>query len=350
MPRCSAAADGCCAAALPFAAAAARSAPRGPGSGRPPAPDGPQRLQPPATPRLPPPSPSRPLCPAAMNPPAAAGGEETGAAGGGCRGAEGGGEAAGAAGVPEEPGLAAAEESLEEKLRNLTFRKQVSYRWVPPARARGGSRSRHAAGKPSAVAESRKSPPGSAARRTGGPAAAVGLRVTERESGIPPGCRGNRAVPVLCCPQRKRGRRRSEKTLQRAALLPRALSGSPTRAAATRGAGGPCARCCCGAAFRGPGEGVLGARAQRCFRNRGCVFRCPVLVLELWSPINLFPPCMMHLDEQVSNEVCLLLRSRLRSVSSRGQQLLSERLHAVKFWGLTSFWLHSPVQAGDALS
>lgn len=95
---------------------------------------------------------------------------------------------------------------------------------------------------------------------------------------------------------------------------------------------------------------MLGARAQRCFRNRGCVFRCPVLVLELWSPINLFPPCMMHLDEQVSNEVCLLLRSRLRSVSSRGQQLLSERLHAVKFWGLTSFWLHSPVQAGDALS
>ena len=67
-----------------------------------------------------------------MNPPAAAGGEETGAAGGGCRGAEGGGEAAGAAGVPEEPGLAAAEESLEEKLRNLTFRKQVSYRWCLP--------------------------------------------------------------------------------------------------------------------------------------------------------------------------------------------------------------------------
>ncbi|XP_040452341.1 diacylglycerol kinase iota isoform X2 [Falco naumanni] len=64
-----------------------------------------------------------------MNPPAAAGGEETGAAGGGgCRGAEGGGEAAGAAGAPEEPGLSAAEESLEEKLRSLTFRKQVSYR------------------------------------------------------------------------------------------------------------------------------------------------------------------------------------------------------------------------------
>lgn len=63
-----------------------------------------------------------------MNPPAAAGGEEPGAAGG-CRGAEGGGEAVGAAGVPEEPGLG--EESLEEKLRSLTFRKQVSYRWVP---------------------------------------------------------------------------------------------------------------------------------------------------------------------------------------------------------------------------
>nr|XP_038024135.1 diacylglycerol kinase iota isoform X8 [Anas platyrhynchos] len=60
-----------------------------------------------------------------MNPPAAAGGEEPGAAGG-CRGAEGGGEAVGAAGVPEEPGLG--EESLEEKLRSLTFRKQVSYR------------------------------------------------------------------------------------------------------------------------------------------------------------------------------------------------------------------------------
>nr|XP_041569548.1 diacylglycerol kinase iota isoform X7 [Taeniopygia guttata] len=63
-----------------------------------------------------------------MNPPAA-GGEETGAAGGGgCRGAEGGGEAAGAAGIPEEQGLSAADESLEEKLRSLTFRKQVSYR------------------------------------------------------------------------------------------------------------------------------------------------------------------------------------------------------------------------------
>lgn len=139
MPRCGAAADGCCAPALPFAAAAARSAPRGPGStGAPPAPAAPQRLQPPpAAPRPPPPRPlpppfppprppSRP--PAAMNPPAGAGGEEPGAAGG-CRGAEGGGEAVGAAGVPEEPGLG--EESLEEKLRSLTFRKQVSYRWVP---------------------------------------------------------------------------------------------------------------------------------------------------------------------------------------------------------------------------
>ncbi|XP_068518961.1 diacylglycerol kinase iota isoform X10 [Anas acuta] len=138
MPRCGAAADGCCAPALPFAAAAARSAPRGPGSaGAPPAPAAPQRLQPPpAAPRPPPPHPplpppfppprppSRPP-PAAMNPPAAAGGEEPGAAGG-CRGAEGGGEAVGAAGVPEEPGLG--EESLEEKLRSLTFRKQVSYR------------------------------------------------------------------------------------------------------------------------------------------------------------------------------------------------------------------------------
>lgn len=143
MPRCSAAADGCCAVALPFAAAAARSAPRGPGSCG--APAAPQRLQPPAGPPLPPPPPpARPRCPAAMNPPAAAGGEETGAAGGGggCRGAEGGGEAAGAAGIPEEQGLSAADESLEEKLRSLTFRKQVSYRWVPagraPLAARGG--------------------------------------------------------------------------------------------------------------------------------------------------------------------------------------------------------------------
>lgn len=238
MPRCSAAADGCCAAALPFAAAAARSAPRGPGSGRPPAPDGPQRLQPPATPRLPPPSPSRPLCPAAMNPPAAAGGEETGAAGGGCRGAEGGGEAAGAAGVPEEPGLAAAEESLEEKLRNLTFRKQVSYRWVPPARARGGSRSPQAAGKPSAVAESRKSPPGSAARRTGGPAAAVGLGVTERESGIPPGCRGNRAVPVLCCPPTETRPQEERENPSAGSAAPQgALRESHPRGSDTRGGG-----------------------------------------------------------------------------------------------------------------
>lgn len=147
MPRCSAAADGCCAVALPFAAAAARSAPRGPGSCRPPAAAEPQRLQPPAGPPLPPaPSPSRPCCPAAMNPPAAAGGEETGAAGGGggCRGAEGGGEAAGTVGIPEEQGLSAADESLEEKLRSLTFRKQVSYRWVPggrePLGGWGGSR------------------------------------------------------------------------------------------------------------------------------------------------------------------------------------------------------------------
>lgn len=137
MPRCSAAADGCCAVALPFAAAAARSAPRGPGSCGPPAAAAPQRLQPPAGPPLPPPPPpARPRCPAAMNPPAAAGGEETGAAGGGgCRGAEGGGEAAGAAGIPEEQELSAADESLEEKLRSLTFRKQVSYRWVPGGRA-----------------------------------------------------------------------------------------------------------------------------------------------------------------------------------------------------------------------
>ncbi|XP_078232382.1 diacylglycerol kinase iota isoform X2 [Pogona vitticeps] len=72
-----------------------------------------------------------------MNPPSAAG-EEKGAAGGGgtgtaCRGAEGGGDPrsapAGAAGEPEEPGLAGQkEESLEEKLKSLTFRKQVSYR------------------------------------------------------------------------------------------------------------------------------------------------------------------------------------------------------------------------------
>lgn len=132
MPRCSAAADGCCAVALPFAASAARSAPRGPGSrAAPAAAAAPQRLQPPAGPALPlpppPPPRCRPRCPSAMNPP---GGEESGAAGGGCRGAEGGGDSAGAAGVPEEPGLAVPDESLEEKLRSLTFRKQVSYRWV----------------------------------------------------------------------------------------------------------------------------------------------------------------------------------------------------------------------------
>uniref|UniRef100_A0A8C6JLJ8 Diacylglycerol kinase n=1 Tax=Melopsittacus undulatus TaxID=13146 RepID=A0A8C6JLJ8_MELUD len=92
------------------------------------APRSPCQGGPPAAARLPPP-PAWPHCPTAMNPPSAAGGEETGAAGGGgCRGAEGGGDTAGASGVPEEPGLSAADESLEEKLRSLTFRKQVSYR------------------------------------------------------------------------------------------------------------------------------------------------------------------------------------------------------------------------------
>lgn len=78
-----------------------------------------------------------------MNPSPAAG-EEQGAPGGGgsgagsgCLGAEGGadprGAAAGVAGAaaPEEPAAAGArdkDEALEEKLRNLTFRKQVSYR------------------------------------------------------------------------------------------------------------------------------------------------------------------------------------------------------------------------------
>uniref|UniRef100_A0A8C0G0P9 Diacylglycerol kinase n=1 Tax=Chelonoidis abingdonii TaxID=106734 RepID=A0A8C0G0P9_CHEAB len=73
--------------------------------------------------------PSRP----AMNPPSAAG-EDKGAAGSGscCRGAEGGGDTrSAAAAAEEEMGVASQkEESLEEKLRNLTFRKQVSYRWV----------------------------------------------------------------------------------------------------------------------------------------------------------------------------------------------------------------------------
>uniref|UniRef100_A0A663EK51 Diacylglycerol kinase n=1 Tax=Aquila chrysaetos chrysaetos TaxID=223781 RepID=A0A663EK51_AQUCH len=107
-------------------AAPPAAAPRSP----PPPPSACSRRPPPACPPpTPTPPPRRFHCPAAMNPPAAAGGEETGAAGGGgCRGAEGGGEAAGAAGVPEEPGLSAADESLEEKLRSLTFRKQVSYR------------------------------------------------------------------------------------------------------------------------------------------------------------------------------------------------------------------------------
>nr|XP_028602617.1 diacylglycerol kinase iota isoform X7 [Podarcis muralis] len=69
-----------------------------------------------------------------MNPPSTAG-EEKGAAGGSsnaCRGAEGGGDPrSAAAGTedPEEPALTAQkEESLEEKLKSLTFRKQVSYR------------------------------------------------------------------------------------------------------------------------------------------------------------------------------------------------------------------------------
>ncbi|XP_033018005.1 diacylglycerol kinase iota isoform X3 [Lacerta agilis] len=69
-----------------------------------------------------------------MNPPSTAG-EEKGAAGGSsnaCRGAEGGGDprsAAAGTADPEEPALTAQkEESLEEKLKSLTFRKQVSYR------------------------------------------------------------------------------------------------------------------------------------------------------------------------------------------------------------------------------
>ncbi|XP_053108292.1 diacylglycerol kinase iota isoform X3 [Hemicordylus capensis] len=69
-----------------------------------------------------------------MNPPSTAG-EEKGAAGGSgsaCRGAEGGGDPKSApaeASDPGEPGLAGQkEESLEEKLKSLTFRKQVSYR------------------------------------------------------------------------------------------------------------------------------------------------------------------------------------------------------------------------------
>ncbi|XP_054998728.1 diacylglycerol kinase iota isoform X4 [Sorex araneus] len=78
----------------------------------------------------------------AMNPSSPAG-DDKGAAGGGggscCLGAEGGAEprgagaaaAAGGAAALEEPGAAGPkekDEALEEKLRNLTFRKQVSYR------------------------------------------------------------------------------------------------------------------------------------------------------------------------------------------------------------------------------
>uniref|UniRef100_A0A670YNC5 Diacylglycerol kinase n=1 Tax=Pseudonaja textilis TaxID=8673 RepID=A0A670YNC5_PSETE len=73
----------------------------------------------------------------AMNP-ASAAGEEKGAAGGSgpgggtCRGAEGGGDPRNATATtadPEEPGLTGQkEDSLEEKLKSLTFRKQVSYR------------------------------------------------------------------------------------------------------------------------------------------------------------------------------------------------------------------------------
>lgn len=78
-----------------------------------------------------------------MNP-ASAAGEEKGAAGGSgpggstCRGAEGGGDprSAPATGAdPEVPGLTGQkEDSLEEKLKSLTFRKQVSYRWVKKAK------------------------------------------------------------------------------------------------------------------------------------------------------------------------------------------------------------------------
>lgn len=154
-PQCpaaaSAAADGCCGKVLPFAwRLGERLAEGGPA---PAATEAARRLALPsgACGR---PAPfaclSWPLgrCPfsTAMNPPAAAG-EEKGAAGGGgggsaCRGAEGGGEPRGsgaAAGELEEPALAGQkEESLEEKLKSLTFRKQVSYRCVARARGEGG--------------------------------------------------------------------------------------------------------------------------------------------------------------------------------------------------------------------
>lgn len=129
MPRCGAAADGCCGKVLPFAAASA-SASR---SGSRPAPVPPAR----------PPAPALACAPGpAMNPPSAAG-EDKGAAGSSscCRGAEGGGDtrsAAAAAAALEEPGVGSQkDESLEDKLRNLTFRKQVSYRWARGAGQRG---------------------------------------------------------------------------------------------------------------------------------------------------------------------------------------------------------------------
>lgn len=123
MPWRGAAADGCCGKALPFAALPVARGPRG--APLPPAPR--------------PGSPRGRLLSLAMNPNSAAAGEDQGAAGGAgscCLGAEGGADPRGAGAVAgsaalEEPGAAGLrdkDEALEEKLRNLTFRKQVSYR------------------------------------------------------------------------------------------------------------------------------------------------------------------------------------------------------------------------------
>ncbi|XP_035866835.1 diacylglycerol kinase iota isoform X4 [Phyllostomus discolor] len=143
MLRCGAAADGCCGKGLPFAAPASgartcllsRSAAADSAVSRPGLCGGA------ASP------PSAAAGAVAMNPSSSAG-EDKGATGGGgsssgsgsggsgagscCLGAEGGEDPRGAgAAALEEPGAAGPkekDEALEEKLRNLTFRKQVSYR------------------------------------------------------------------------------------------------------------------------------------------------------------------------------------------------------------------------------
>ncbi|XP_036905023.1 diacylglycerol kinase iota-like [Sturnira hondurensis] len=138
MPRCGAAADGCCGKGLPFAApdSGARTCSLSRGAAAHSAVSRPGLCGGAASP------PSAAAGAVAMNPSSSAG-EEKGATGGSsssgsgagscCLGAEGGEDPRGAgAAALEEPGAAGPkekDEALEEKLRNLTFRKQVSYRF-----------------------------------------------------------------------------------------------------------------------------------------------------------------------------------------------------------------------------